>query len=120
MHKTINFLTLLTSSSTLLCCALPALLVTIGAGATLAGLVSNVPQLTLISDHKQSLFIFSAIMLTLAGILQYRQRHAPCPMDPHMAKACGKTRRVSLGIYFFSLTVYLTGFSFAYIIPRFM
>lgn len=38
-------LSIATSSSTLICCALPALLVAIGAGATLAGLVTAVPQL---------------------------------------------------------------------------
>ena len=36
---------LFTSFSTLICCALPALLVSIGAGATLAGIISNFPQL---------------------------------------------------------------------------
>ena len=36
---------LLASSGTLVCCVLPAVMVSLGAGATLAGLVTAVPQL---------------------------------------------------------------------------
>lgn len=38
-------LSLLASGSTLVCCALPALLVALGAGATLVTLTSRLPQL---------------------------------------------------------------------------
>jgi len=50
--RLVDFLTLFTSASTLICCALPALLVAIGAGSVMAGLVSNVPQLIWLSKHK--------------------------------------------------------------------
>ena len=43
---------LFASSSTLICCALPALLVALGAGAALSSLVSAVPQLVVLSEHK--------------------------------------------------------------------
>ena len=39
-------LSLFTSTGTLICCALPALLVSIGAGAVMAGLIEAVPQIT--------------------------------------------------------------------------
>jgi len=41
----VQTLTLFGSLGTLLCCALPALLVSLGAGAVMASLVTNVPQL---------------------------------------------------------------------------
>ena len=41
----VSFLSLITSGSTLICCALPALLVSIVAGAALAGLVGTFPQI---------------------------------------------------------------------------
>ena len=41
------FLSLFTSTGTLICCALPALLVSIGAGAVMAGLIEAVPQIHL-------------------------------------------------------------------------
>ncbi len=111
-------LTLFTSLSTLVCCALPALFVTLGAGATLAGIVSNVPQLTWFSEHKVALFTFSGIMLALGGILQYRARFEPCPIDPVLARACTRNRRISQTIYGISLVLFLTGAFFAFVAER--
>jgi len=52
-------LSLFTSLSTLLCCALPALLVTIGAGAALASIVHVTPWLVYLSKYKiYTFFIF--------------------------------------------------------------
>ena len=75
-------LALFASMSTLLCCALPALLVSIAAGAVMIGLVSTVPQLVWLSEHKIQLFIFSALMLSTSGLLRYRNRNAPLPSRP--------------------------------------
>lgn len=110
-------LSVFTSSSTLICCALPALLVTLGAGAALAGLVSAVPQLIWLSTHKALVFGLAGFMLTLAGGLQYRARYAPCPADPGLAAACARTRRLSLVLYLLSLTIYLVGVVFAFLLP---
>jgi hypothetical protein len=111
-------LTLFTSLSTLVCCALPALFVTLGAGATLAGFVSSVPQLMWFSENKIPLFIFSAIMLTIGGILQYRARFEPCPVDPVLAQACTRNRRISLWVYGLSLLLFLVGLFFAFLAER--
>ena len=48
--------TLLSSAGTLVCCVLPAVLVTLGAGASLAGLVTAIPQLVWLSEHKTLVF----------------------------------------------------------------
>ena len=53
-------LTLFTSFGTLVCCALPALMVTLGMGTTLAGFIGMFPSITFISDYKESIFIISA------------------------------------------------------------
>ena len=108
---------LFTSSGTLICCALPALLVSIGAGAALAGLVSNVPQIVWISQHKNVVFAFAGFMLVLAGIMQWRARSLPCPADPQQAKACMFMRHMSFAIYLFSVTVFLIGVFFAFVAP---
>ena len=49
--KNLSFLSLFTSTGTILCCALPALLVTIGAGAALSSLISTFPQIVLGDIH---------------------------------------------------------------------
>ena len=106
---------LFTSVGTLLCCALPALLVTLGMGATLAGFVGAVPWITAISDYKEWVFAAAAIMLVLATVMQWRARNAPCPADPAKAKACMRLRKVSWGILIVSIFIYLTGFFFAFL-----
>ncbi len=112
--KATGLFSLIASFSTLICCALPALMVALGAGATLAGLVSAFPQLAWFGLYKNELFSFSAIMLVIAGIAQYRARTLPCPADPALALQCAKTRRVSFYIYLASLIVFSAGVFFAY------
>lgn len=117
-HKSVlPTLTLIGSFSTLFCCALPALFVTLGAGATLAGIVSNVPQLVWLSQHKIILFVFAGMLLLVSGVLRYTSRSALCPIDPGQAKSCKKLRKISLVIYIGSLCIYATGFFFAFIAP---
>ena len=108
-------LSLFTSLSTLLCCALPALLVTIGAGATLASIVHVTPWLVYLSKYKAYTFLFSALMLILAGYFIYKSRNAPCPIDHDQAMACIRMRRASLYIYFLSILIFLIGFFFAFV-----
>lgn len=108
-------LSLFTSIGTLLCCALPALLVTLGMGAALAGVVSTVPWITAVSEYKALVFAGAGIMLALSAFLQWRARYAPCPMDPLKAKACMRLRKVSWIILSVSILIYLIGVFFAFI-----
>lgn len=112
-----SLMSVFTSSGTLICCALPALLVSVGAGATLAGLVSTFPQLIWLSEHKLTVFGLAGAMLLAAGVMQYRARFLPCPADPKLAAACTRTRRVSVWIYGFSVLCYTTGLLFAFVLP---
>lgn len=116
-HKSLGLpiLSLFTSTGTLVCCALPALLVTLGMGATLAGLVSAMPWLIALSKHKTIVFGIAFIMLSLASIMQYRARNAPCPIDPKQARACSILRKVSVFILIFSWVTYSVGFFFAFL-----
>jgi hypothetical protein len=112
-----SVLSLFASSSTLVCCALPALLVALGAGAALSSLVSVFPQVVWLSEHKGGLFLFAAWAMVASGWLQWRNRTAPCPTDPVLRQACLRTRRLSLRLYGFSLIVYLVGGWFAFVQP---
>lgn len=115
--KLASIFSLLTSGGTLICCALPALLVGIGAGAAMSSLVTNVPQLVWFSEHKVEVFLFAALMLLLSGGLQWRARRLPCPADPLLAAACMATRKVSWRVYLFSVLIFLIGGFFAFIAP---
>lgn len=109
--------TLFASFSTLICCALPALLVTLGAGAALAGTVSAVPQLIWLSEYKIALFTGAGILLAASGALRYYNRNAPCPVDPAQAQACTRLRALSKKLYVTSCAIYATGFFFAFVAP---
>lgn len=111
-------LTLFGSLSTLICCALPALMVSIGAGAALAGIVSTIPQLIWFSEHKVALFTVSGILILASAVGRYVTRNAPCPIDPAQAKACMKLRRISAYVFYASVGIYATGFFFAFIAYR--
>ena len=107
-------LSLFTSLGTLLCCALPSLFVALGAGAILAGIVTNLPFLIVLSKYKILLFIISGLLLITSGFLIWQTRNAPCPADPLKAKACNRLRKISIFVYFSSLLIYLIGFFFAF------
>lgn len=119
MNRIAGYLTLFSSASTLICCALPALFVSLGLGAVLAGLVGNVPGLVWISENKTSVFVFASIMLAINGIWMWLNRNAPCPIDPHLRNICIRGRKFSKNLYFLSLTLFATGAFFAYIAPIF-
>jgi hypothetical protein len=112
-----SLLTLFASSSTLVCCAIPALLVSLGAGAALASVVAAFPQIVWISENKEIIFFISTIMMLIGGVVQWRNRYAPCPVDPKLRQACLRTRKVSLGIYLISLALLMVGGWFAFIQP---
>ena len=114
----IESMALLGSLGTLVCCALPALLVSLGAGAAMASLVTDVPQLVWLSQHKLLLFTFAAIMLVISGVTMYANRRLPCPADPVQAKFCRRVRRLSAGIFFTSLVLYVIGFYFAFVASK--
>ena len=48
----LRWLTLFVTSGTLLCCALPILLVTLGFGAVVASLNYNIPGLLFLAEHQ--------------------------------------------------------------------
>ncbi len=116
----LGFLSLIASSSTLICCALPALFVTLGAGATLASIVDVFPELIIISKYKIYISIFALLFLIIAGILIKNASLQPCPTDPNLKDICIKTRKRSKIIYIISVFIFAFASIFTYIIPTLM
>ncbi|TAG48103.1 MAG: hypothetical protein EAZ30_07190 [Betaproteobacteria bacterium] len=112
-----TWFSIFTSASTLVCCAIPALLVALGAGATLAALVGVVPQIVWLSENKTLVFGAAGLMLAIAGYFQWRARFLPCPIDPVLAASCTRQRKVSQVIYFASVAIYVAGGFFAFVLP---
>jgi hypothetical protein len=99
---------------------LPALLVSLGAGAVMASVVTSVPQIVWFSEHKLGVFIFAGVMLSISGFLQWKARSLPCPSDKELAELCNKTRVNSLRVYFFSVCVFFIGGFMAFVAPWLM
>jgi len=108
-------LSLFASTSTLLCCALPALLVTVGLGASLAGLVTAAPWLVALTAYKAWLFAGSGLMLVAAGLMHRRAARLPCPADKAKAAACMRLRAFSGWMLGISAAVWAVGFFFAFL-----
>lgn len=112
-----SLVSLFASSSTLVCCAIPALLVTLGAGAALSSLVSVFPQVVWLSENKVELFVFAGVMMLASGILQWQNRTAPCPVDPALRNACLRTRKLARRVFGASVLLYAIGGWFAFVQP---
>lgn len=109
-----SWLTLFASTGTLLCCALPITLVTLGLGATVAAMTSAFPWLILLSKHKVWIFAFSGVLLLVSGWLLLRPGRN-CPTDPELAALCTRAERWNRRIYWISVTIWGLGFLAAYV-----
>jgi hypothetical protein len=117
--KLLPSITLFLSASTLICCALPALFVALGAGASLVSLLGAFPQLLWFSEHKALIFTVAGAFLAINLVLRmYAPRQ--CPSDPKLAEECTKTQRISLIILIASVALYLLGGFFAFVAPWLM
>lgn len=111
----LSYFSLFSSFSTLICCALPALLVSLGMGAVVAGTVSQFPSLIWLSENKDGVFVFAGSLLALNGFLLWKGRNAPCPIDPQLRMACIRGRKWSRIVYFFSLGLFAVGIFFGFL-----
>lgn len=116
--NTLTFISLLGSLSTLLCCALPALLVMLGMGAVMAGLVSTLPWLTVLSEYKIYTFAAAILLLSAASFASWHARNAPCPTDLAQARLCTRLRRVNIVVLAVSWVFTLIGLTVAFVLPR--
>jgi len=110
----VTWFTLFASTGTLVCCALPIILVTLGMGAAVASLTSAFPFLITLSQHKTWVFTFSGFLLLLSGWLIHRPGRS-CPTDPRLQHACTRSQRWNRRIYWTSVIIWAIGFFAAYL-----
>jgi magnesium-transporting ATPase (P-type) len=108
----LRWLTLFLTSGTLLCCALPILLVSMGFGAIAASLNYNVPGLLFLVEHKFWTLSLSALLLIFLAWVIWRPNQA-CPTDPELAAHCQKAKRWNKRIFWLSVVIWVTGFFFS-------
>jgi hypothetical protein len=116
----LSYLSLFTSLGTLLCCALPSLLVLFGLGATVASVLVEVPWLVALSHHKNWAFLVAGVLISgnfvyvyaLAPRLQAQSRAC----DPNDPSACQVASRFSRIVLWCSAVLYLIGCFSAYLL----
>jgi hypothetical protein len=117
MSKAWAGIALLGSSATLVCCVIPALLVALGFGATLAGAISAFPQLTLLSEYKSVIFVLAGLLIAAAIWSRSRPEAQSCPSEPALALACMRSKRIMRIVLFTALAIYTISIVFVYVIP---
>ena len=114
----LNYFSLFTSLSTLVCCALPSLLVLFGLGASVASMLSFVPWLVTLSRHKQWTFAASGVLIALSFMNMYyaapRIRAKQCSADD--PSACEEASRLSIILLWVSAGIYAAGVFVAYVL----
>lgn len=108
-----GWLVLLTSTTTLVCCVIPIVLVLLGFGAAVASLYGNLPLLTFLGLHKEWTFAGTAAIMLAAAWALYRPGRA-CPADPELARACESADRWNRRLLWGALAIWLTGLFAAY------
>lgn len=115
----LNYFSLFSSFSTLLCCALPSVLVLLGMGATVASLLSVAPWLVSLSRHKIWTFGISGALIATSFVVTYwiaprlQQGEACAADDP---TACGAATRMSKILLWVSAAIWSVGFFVAYLL----
>lgn len=116
----LSYLSLFTSVGTLLCCALPSLLVLLGLGATVATVLSEIPWLVTMSHHKNWVFLVAGLLLGANVVYQYaiapklQMKGGSCdPLDP---AACQTASRLSHTVLWCSIALYTIGCFTAYLL----
>ncbi len=115
----LSVLSLFTSFSTLLCCALPALLVVLGLGAVVAGVVSGFPFLITLSKNKGWVFAFTFFVMAINFYMMYfrKKKQVSCEYIPGKKEsACDVASRWSKIILWVSFFILLIGFFASYLL----
>ncbi len=99
---------------TLVCCAIPITLVTVGAGSVVASLVSAAPWLVTLTRHKEWVFVLSGLLLAANYWGLYRSGGAACEPGGvcHPTHPVGRWLR---RVYWGSVALYGVGFGAAYL-----
>ncbi len=115
----LNYFSLFSSFSTLICCALPSVLVLLGLGTTVASLLAAAPWLVSLSRHKIWTFSIAGTLIAASFAMTYviaprlRQGKA-CESD--VPTTCGVVSKLSRVVLWGSALIWSGGFFVAYLL----
>ncbi len=114
----LSYFSLFTSLGTLLCCALPSLLVLFGLGASVASTLSFLPWLVTLSRHKQWTFSISGVLIAMSFVNMYyiSPRFKTQECTPNHPTACEDASRLNKIVLWVSAIIYALGFFVAFVL----
>ncbi|WP_433973442.1 hypothetical protein [Tunturiibacter lichenicola] len=115
----LNYFSLFSSFSTLICCALPSVLVLLGMGTAVASLLSAAPWLVSLSRHKIWTFSVAGTLIAASFVMTYvvaprLQRGDVCAADD--PTTCGEVSKLSRVVLWGSALIWSGGFFVAYLL----
>lgn len=110
----VGLFALLASATTLLCCTLPIVLVSLGFGAAVASLASSFEFLQVLSANKAWTFGIAAALI-VAAALATRATARRCPADPALRAQCQRATRISRRTLIVAVILWSAGFTGAYL-----
>jgi mercuric ion transport protein len=115
----LNYFSLFSSFSTLICCALPSVLVLLGLGTAVASLLSAAPWLVSLSRHKIWTFSIAGTLIAASFIMTYfiaprLRRGEACEADD--PTTCGEVSKFSRVVLWSSAAIWSGGFFVAYLL----
>jgi mercuric ion transport protein len=115
----LNYFSLFSSFSTLICCALPSILVLLGMGTAVASVLSAAPWLVNLSRHKIWTFSIAGTLIASSFVMTYLV--APRLRDGEACEAndpttCSEVSKLSRFVLWGSAAVWSGGFFVAYLL----
>jgi len=115
----LNYFSLFSSFSTLICCALPSVLVLLGMGTAVASLLSAAPWLVSLSRHKIWTFSIAGTLIASSFVMTYvvaprLQAGEVCTGDD--PTTCGEVSKLSRFVLWGSALIWSGGFFVAYLL----
>jgi mercuric ion transport protein len=115
----LNYFSLFSSFSTLLCCALPSVLVLLGMGTAVASLLSAAPWLVSLSRHKIWTFSIAGTLIAASFVVTYvvaprLQAGETCEADD--PSTCREVSNASRFVLWGSALIWSCGFFVAYLL----
>lgn len=117
--KLSGYLSLFTSTGTMICCALPSMIAALAGGAALASFVSTFPWLVAISHYKEWIFLGAGLLILFTGILIYRPKGTvACSITG--GEGCEIAGRFTKNMFWTSVVIYVVGAFFAFALIHIM
>ena len=115
----LNYFSLFSSFSTLICCALPSVLVLLGMGTAVASLLSAAPWLVSLSRHKIWTFSIAGTLIGASFVMTYvvaPRLRAGETCDADDPTTCGEVSKISRFTLWASALIWSGGFFVAYLL----